>query len=488
MNTVDRPNVVLISTDQHRGDTLGIAGHPVVHTPGIDSLAQTGHYFSRAITELPSCVGARRTLFSGQSPITHGMVGFDDMVPWEEPDTLCRVFQRNGYKTYSVGKRHVYPQDEHYGFDQIITHEEGRFLSPGYQDDYLTWLSEQGWGDFGLFNAGVTNNGYTARPCVFPEEFHVTTWTATQTIDIMEKHVQEYGKDAPFFLYVSFSKPHPPWDPPKFFYERYINDPDMPDPIIGDPAYAMKGRMPFVKAQHGPFPEAEYLPMSTKNVRRARAGYYGCIDHVDSQITRFTYHMWRLLRLRNLVFAFVGDHGDMMGDHHYWAKSFGYEGSIRVPFVLNFPAQMNLPVGQVYPNTTIGLADLMPTLIDACGLPAPDRMDGCSLMPLIRGEKDKLDRNHLHSEHLEYGHYLVSHTEKFIWHYRMSQFEYYDLQEDPYECRNLYSKNHPRAQLLREKLEDIIVDQGRENDFMQRGKLSNEVARRHTHQLPPYAV
>ena len=75
MNTVDRPNVVLISTDQHRGDTLGIAGHPVVHTPGIDSLAQTGHYFSRAITELPSCVGARRTLFSGQSPITHGMVG-----------------------------------------------------------------------------------------------------------------------------------------------------------------------------------------------------------------------------------------------------------------------------------------------------------------------------------------------------------------------------------------------------------------------------
>ncbi len=487
MTGSNRPNVVLICADQLRGDTLGIAGHPVVHTPGIDALAHTGHYFPRAVSEVPSCVGARRTLFSGQWPITHGMVGFDDMAPWDEPDTLCRVFQRNGYKTYCIGKRHVYPQDAPCGFDRIVAHEEGRFLSPGYRDDYIDWLAEQGWGDFGLFNAGVTNNGYTARPCVFPEEFHVTTWTATQAIRVMDEHARDHGHDTPFFLFVSFSKPHPPWDPPAFFYERYADDPDLPDPVIGDPSRYVGGRTPFVKA-HGPFPEAEYLPLSRKNVRRARAGYYGCIDHVDTQITRFTYHMWRMLQLRNLVFAFVGDHGDMMGDHHYWAKSYGYEGSIRVPFVLNFPAQMDLPAGRRYPETTVGLADLMPTLLDVCGLPAPGRMDGRSLMPLVRGETDRLDRERLHAEHLEFGHYLVNHREKFIWHYRTGQFEYYDLQEDPLECRNLYSDDHPRARGLRDQLRDRIVEQGREKDFMRDGKLNNEVAQSHTHELPPYAV
>ena len=249
MTSSNRPNVVLICADQLRGDTLGIADHPVVHTPGIDALAHTGHYFPRAVSEVPSCVGARRTLFSGQWPVTHGMVGFNDMTPWDEPDTLCRVFQRNGYKTYCIGKRHVYPQDEPYGFDRIVAHEEGRYLSPGYRDDYLDWLDEQGWGDFGLFNAGVTNNGYTSRPCVFPEEFHVTTWTATQAIRVMDEHVRDHGRDTPFFLYVSFSKPHPPWDPPAFFYERYADDPDLPDPAMGDPSEYVGGRMSFVKTR-----------------------------------------------------------------------------------------------------------------------------------------------------------------------------------------------------------------------------------------------
>ena len=486
MSQANRPNVVLISADQHRGDTLGIAGHPTVHTPGIDAMAQTGHYFPRAISEVPSCVGARRTLFSGQWPVTHGMVGFNDLKPWDEPDTLCQVFQRNGYKTYSIGKRHVYPQDAPYGFDRLVTHEEGRFLSPGYRDDYLSWLTDQGWGDFGLFNAGITNNAFTSRPCVFPEEFHVTTWTATQAISVMEDHERHYGREVPFFLYVSFSKPHPPWDPPAFFYNRYADDPDIPAPAMGDPATYSEGLVPFVDV-HGPFPDAEYLARPVKDVARARAGYYGCIDHMDTQITRFTYHMWRMLQIRNIVFAFVGDHGDMMGDHNYWAKSFGYEGSVRVPFILNLPAPMALPANKAYPEVTVGLADLMPTLLDVCELPVPDRVDGSSLMPLIRGETDRLNREYLHSEHLEYGHYLVNHLEKFIWHYRTGRLEYYDLQEDPLETKNLYAPDHPRAGLLKSRLESLLTDQGRESDFMKNGRLSNEVARKHTHAIPSYA-
>lgn len=489
MASSQRPSVILISTDQHRGDTLGIAGHPVVHTPGMDALALSGHYFPRAISQVPSCVAARRNLFSGQYGVKHGMIGFNDTLPWEEPDTLCRVFQRNGYKTYSVGKRHVYPQDAPFGFDKIVTHEEARFLSPGFRDDYLEWLSEQGWGEFGLFNAGVTNNAYTSRPCVFPERYHVTTWTANRAIQVMEEHVRQHGTAQPFFLYVSFSKPHPPWDPPEFFYNRYANDPDLPPPVMGDPAtYVKEGGRAFIKKMVGPIPEAQYLPRSVKDVKRARAGYYGCIDHIDTQITRFAYHFRRMLKVGNVIYALVGDHGDMLGDHHCWGKCVGYEGSIRVPFILNFPTGLGLPAGRVHPEVLVELADLMPTLLDACKLPIPSRVDGCSLMPLIRGEIQRLDRDHLHGEHLHYGHFLVNHHEKFIWHYHTDTLEYYDLRNDPYERHNLYRPDHPRARALHDQLKDLLVSQGREKDFMKDGELSTAVARQHRHTPPPYAA
>lgn len=482
------PNVILISTDQHRADTLGIAGHPCVYTPGIDAMALSGHYFPSALSEAPSCVAARRTLFSGQIPFHHGMIGFNDMLPWEEQDTLCRCFQRGGYKTYSVGKRHIYPQDDPKGFDKILTHEEARFLSPGYKDDYLDWLKEQGWGDFGLFNAGVTNNAHTSRPCVFPEKYHVTTWTASKSIEVMEEHIAKHGHDQPFFLYTSFSKPHPPWDPPEFFYNRYANDPDIPKPVLGDPAKYATRDAEYRMRMRGPVPEAEFLPMSLKDVRRARAGYYGCIDHIDTQITRFFYHLWRMLRIRNTILVFVSDHGDMLGDHHRWAKCVGYEGSIRVPFILNFPATMNIPAGCRYPNVTVGLQDVMPTLLDACHLPIPKKVDGLSLMPLVRGETKKLDRDHLHGEHLQYGHFLANHREKFIWHYRTDTLEYYDLKKDPYERRNLYGKSNKRAQALHRQLKELLEKQGRANDFMENGEFSSEKARQFKFEPPPYAA
>ncbi len=468
-----------------------MAGHPVIHTPGIDALATTGHYFPCAYTEQPACVGARRTLFSGQHPRTHGMVGFDDMEEWDEPDTLCRVFQRNGYHTYSVGKRHVYPQDAEYGFDLLRTHEEGRFLSPGYRDDYLTFLEQRGWGDFGLFGSGVTNNSYTGRASMMPEELHVTSWTATEAIHVMDQHVSDHGRDAPFFLFISFSKPHPPWDPPAVFFDRYIDDPDLPLPVVGDAARYLQGESPFVKGARGPFPEAEFKEASARHLRRWRAAYYGLIDQVDSQITRFTYHMWRTLMLRNLLFVYVSDHGEMLGDQHWWAKSVGYEGSTRVPFILNLPSSFDdeVTAGPRYEDETVGLADLMPTLLDACGLPIPDKVDGHSLMPLLRGEVASLGRELWHGEHEEYGQYLWAGSERFLWHYRMGKREYYDLSEDPEQRRNLADEGHPRAEQMEQQLIDLLGDQGRADQFVRDGRLDDELARsQENHTPPPYAV
>ncbi|MBM4438276.1 MAG: sulfatase-like hydrolase/transferase [Actinobacteria bacterium] len=111
MSDAKRPNVVLITVDQWRGDTLGVAGHPCISTPGLDILARHGHYFPQAVSTAPSCVAARRSLFSGKWPYHHGMVGFNDRVRWDEPQTPCQAFHTAGYRTYCVGKRHLFPQN-----------------------------------------------------------------------------------------------------------------------------------------------------------------------------------------------------------------------------------------------------------------------------------------------------------------------------------------------------------------------------------------
>ena len=106
----DRPNIVLICTDQWRGDCLSIAGHPVVHTPYLDQMALDGVRFTRAYSATPTCIPARAGLYTGQTPRTHGRVGYQDGVPWVYETTLAGELTKAGYQTQAVGKMHVYPE------------------------------------------------------------------------------------------------------------------------------------------------------------------------------------------------------------------------------------------------------------------------------------------------------------------------------------------------------------------------------------------
>jgi len=105
----DRPNIVLIMADQWRGDCLSVYGHPTVFTPYLDQLAGRGVRFTRAYSATPTCIPARAGLYTGQSPRTHGRVGYRDGVPWNYPVTLAGEFTRHGYQTEAVGKMHPRP-------------------------------------------------------------------------------------------------------------------------------------------------------------------------------------------------------------------------------------------------------------------------------------------------------------------------------------------------------------------------------------------
>ncbi|MDP6042648.1 MAG: sulfatase-like hydrolase/transferase, partial [Candidatus Latescibacteria bacterium] len=120
------PNIVLITTDQQRGDCTGIDGHPILETPHLDQLANEGVYFPKAYSPCPVCVPARTVIMSGQSPYNTGYFS-NSSEPLSQKETLPRILGGLGYQTQLIGKGHFSPQRARLGFDNTIINESGRF-------------------------------------------------------------------------------------------------------------------------------------------------------------------------------------------------------------------------------------------------------------------------------------------------------------------------------------------------------------------------
>lgn len=218
---------------------------------------------------------------------------------------------------------------------------------------------------------------------------------------------------APFFLNVSFIEPHPPLTPPQFYYDRYMAL-DRPGPFVGD-------RAPDVPPTKGQNPDAWYVNLNRETMRRCRAGYYGLMNHVDDQIARLLDYLRVNGLLQDTLVLFTSDHGEMLGDHHHFRKTFPYEGSARIPFLLKVPGWMDLRPG-VCTSVPVGLQDVMPTLLDAAGVPIPSTVTGRSVLPILRESSDASSawRDAIHGEHsgiyqYDFGvHYLVSERHTYV--------------------------------------------------------------------------
>ncbi|WP_202638449.1 arylsulfatase [Bailinhaonella thermotolerans] len=456
-------NVVLICVDQWRGDCLSAEGHPVVRTPHLDALAASGTRFSRAYSATPTCVPARAALHTGLSQTGHGRVGYEDGVPWEYPTTLAGSFRDAGYQTKCVGKMHVYPERARLGFDDIELHDgylhfaRRRSRDPREYDDYLTWLSERGVPYADYVDHGLNCNSYVARPWDKAESLHPTSWATSRAIDFL------YRRDptAPFFLFLSYHRPHPPYDPPAWAFDQYLAAPPG-EPPIGDWA-----------GDYEPWREdwrhdAYAARVDPATWHRARAGYYGHMAHIDLQVNRFLEALAEFGHGDDTVVAFVSDHGEMLGEHGLWRKGYPYEGSARVPFLLAGPG---VPSG-VVSDAVVELRDVMPTLLDAAGLDAPEGIDGRSALPAARDPETRL-RPYLHGEHVLLGQslqWLTDGEEKYVWMSGTGKEHLFDLRTDPGELRNLAAKSPDRARTWRDRL--IAELAGRPEGFVQDGDLA----------------
>jgi arylsulfatase len=421
----NKPNLILIVTDQMRGDCLGAAGHPVVHTPHLDRLAARGTRFTAAYSSCPSCIAARASLFTGLRPTTHGRLGYQDQVPWRYTHTLAEELASGGYQTHCIGKTHFFPQKLPLGFESQESYEAAQdFSTPDhpYVNDYYVWLSER----TGVCETdhGLDWNSWKPGVSVLPEPWHNNSWVVERGLAFL----QHRDRQRPLFLNLSFHRPHAPLDPPSEFFERYRNTPIPPVPV-GDWASTHDLPVTNPNAWHGRLP----API----LADARRAYYAQISHIDHVIGRFieSYERWVP---EPTWWIFTADHGEMLGDHHLFRKTYGYEGSARIPFLVIPPAGVRNPVS----HAPVLLEDIMPTLLEAAGLPCPSRVEGRSVLPLLSDPAAPW-RPYLHGEHSAcYDphtgiQYLTDGRIKYIWHTFSGREELFDLTQDRDELHNL---------------------------------------------------
>src|SRR5690606_11428258 len=216
----------------------------------------------------------------------------------------------------------------------------------------------------------VDSNGWVGRPSHLAEEEMHTHWCVSRAIEFLDRR----DPTAPFFLNLSFIDPHPPLTPPQFYYDRYIHE-ELPEPVVGD----WVDWLPEVERGSGV--SAARVHVDKQTMRYARAAYFGMINFVDDQIGRLLNYLRRCGFLNNTLIVFSSDHGEMLGDHHLFRKTFAYEASARVPFLVKAPSSWEYP--EMETCAPVGWQDIMPTLLDAAGVEIPGSVTGKSLLPLM---------------------------------------------------------------------------------------------------------
>ncbi len=462
----ERPNIVLVNVDQWRGDCLGFAGHPTVETPHLDRMAADGVNFSRAYAGVPSCIAARASLHTGLRQATHGRVGYQDRVPWNYSTTLAGLLAGAGYHTQAVGKMHVFPERSLLGFHNVVLHDgylhNARLNEPQIEqvDDYLPQLRAKYGPTADYVDTGLGCNGYVVRPWVYDDLDHPSAWVTSQGIDFLRRR----DPRCPFFLFLSYHRPHPPFDPPRDYLHFYENK-HLPPLLHGDwnDTVGKNGR-----GLDSPVPWDDW------QIDRARRAYLAQMTFIDHQLNRFIHALYAAGCQENTCILFCSDHGDMLYDHGQVAKSLPYEGSARIPFFLRFPRSWGFSAGQTV-DAPVELRDVLPTLCDVANVPVPDSIEGKSVLPFCRGETTEW-REYVHGEHTAgnlSNHWIVDREWKYIWYSQTGLEQLFHLAEDPKEEHELSTKRPAKLAEYRTRLVNELWE--REEGFVIDGALESGV-------------
>ncbi len=445
----ERPNILFIMTDDHAAHAIGAYGSRVNKTPNLDRLAREGALLTNVFATNSICTPSRAAILTGQYSHLNGVTVFNRFDSARM--TVARLLQQAGYYTGMIGKWHL--GSDPAGFD----HWE---ILPGqgaYFDPVLYTASGQ--------------KTFTGR-------------YATDVItDLALEFIDQRPPDRPFFLMMHHKAPHRPWEPDAAHAAQFAGR-QIPEPATLNDTYETRTdalhenqqrvaadltnrdlKRPPPSGLAGP-ELARWLQTKPDSVDVVRNGktttltgaalarwkyqrymqdYLATVQSVDDSVGRVLASLDKAGLSRNTLVIYTSDQGFFLGDHGLFDKRFMYEESIRMPFLVRWPAA-------IAPRTRSGAialnVDFAPTFLDAAGLPPSSDMQGRSLLPLLRGRTPADWRTSMyyryyhdpgdHNTRAHYGVRTVDH--KLIYFWKKGQWELFDLKRDPHELHNLYGQ------------------------------------------------
>jgi arylsulfatase len=433
----ERPNILLIMTDQQRFDTIASLGNASIYTPNFDRLVRRGVAFSNAYSTCPVCIPARYTIMSGCEPTRTGVwknMIFPDMHTAIEQQCgkyLPEVLRSRGYRTFGVGKFHTFPWDSDLGFD-VQYHSEEIYFNPAQRDrdSYASFIAEK-YPEYAWIEGLMGERAdmyYMPQMSPLPAWLTVEAWAADRAVECIQA-----GGAKPWFGFISFVGPHPPFAPPQPFNRLY--NPDlMPSPYRGDPAIDHRDQQ---------IPLMNRLiwadDISDSHARSLKARYYGEITYLDSCLGRILDCVDAASDADNTLICFCSDHGEHLGDHAAWQKESYFESSSRVPLLVSWPAR--IPVG--LSDELVCLTDFFALATAAAG--TPELRQGEDLLGVLSNTRP--GRKHLVGCYglpgqQEFKIMVRKDSWKLIYLANGGETLLFDLRADPLETREL-SEAHP---------------------------------------------
>jgi choline-sulfatase len=379
----ERPNVLILMSDQHSKHVLGCYGNEIVRTPNLDRFAAEGTRFTNAYCPSPLCVPSRMAFLTARTP-TENRCWKNSHILHSATPTWAHAMGAAGYETALIGRMHFVGPDQRHGFMRRPLGEHCAF-HPGVGYKGAPFLGPQLKGTSGQTRKAVVNAGWGSTTY---QAFDEMVTEATCAF-LREKGTDDSGQ--PFAAVSGFLLPHCPYVAPKELFDYYFDRVDVPvqseEELAREPAAVTKFKL-FRGLQE---------PLSEHQIRVARAAYFGLVEYYDSFVGKILDALEEAGLAENTLVIYTSDHGEMAGEHGCWWKSNYYEGSVSVPLIARLPSV--IPAGETQ-ETICNLMDLGPTMLEMIQEPPMPKVTGRSIWPHMRRASDAPQRQETYSEHM----------------------------------------------------------------------------------------